>query len=78
MGLMASGCRLSPTDDSLKTLLPDRLRRSLFYIVNTLPCPRQKVNCFSRTEAFLNNLPKIHRWWTQKIGKLPVDKQQKL
>jgi hypothetical protein len=30
MGLMDRSYRLAPTDDSLKTLMPDRLRHSLF------------------------------------------------
>jgi hypothetical protein len=52
MGLMAPSCRFSPSTDSLKACLPDRLRHSLFHFVHSLPCPREKVKCFSVKEFF--------------------------
>ncbi len=46
MGLMDSSYRLAPNADSLRTLLPDRLRHSFFQYVHTITCPREKVKCF--------------------------------
>ena len=54
--------------------MPDRLRHSLYYIVNTLPCAPQKVKCFSVVKTFSAIHTKRKRPLPGKIGKEPVDK----
>ena len=57
MGPWVVHCRLTPTADSLKTKLPDRLHRCLFSIGNSIQCPQQKVKCFSAKDFVIFLFP---------------------
>ena len=75
MGLKAPGCRLAPTDDSLKTALAGPSSSQLFHIADTVTCPHLKVKRFSTVELFFPFPTISFRPSDEKTENLPVDKQ---
>jgi hypothetical protein len=79
MGHGAPGCRLPPTDDSLKALGYRTVFVTAFFcIAVTLTRPLRKVKCFHTKELKFLFTTKTHPFPPQKMGKLPVDKRSGL